>query len=394
MNNSTNKVYLIDKIQCNHWKITRFFYIHIFNPLLSMPSIDKGHQIMIYVNNKTGNVPFIRKFIRLIFKNHRNKCLIQNYHGIEFDSPVGLPAGYDKSGKILPTISSLGFGFETVGSVTAEQCNGNKKPWLYRLSKAKSLVVNAGLSNDGSKTVIERLHKYNQKIFEQFPVILSVAKTNCQAVISVEDGIADYVATIKLAKNEKIIKIIELNISCPNTYGGEPFTTPDRLDLLLKAVGAINVEKPIFIKMPVDLPWDEFKKLIDVAIKYKISGVTISNLTKDRVRAEAQDNLPATIRGNFSGKLTWELSNELIRKTYMNYKDKLVIIGVGGIFTAEDAYEKIKLGANLVELVTGMIFNGPQLPSEINNGLLKLLEKDGYNNISQAIGRSALVKKT
>jgi dihydroorotate dehydrogenase len=344
---------------------------------------------MININSVTGRITPIRWLIRLLFKNRRDERLVQNYYGIEFVGPVGLPAGYDKSGRIVPIIASLGFGFGTVGSVTAEWCSGNPKPWFFRLPKAQSLAVNAGLSNDGSDVIIKRVKRYSPKAIKRFPVILSIAKTNSRKVVDTDDGIADYIKTIMRAKNEQNIKIIELNISCPNTYGGEPFTTPDRLDLLLTAVDNAKTGQPIFIKMPVDLPWVEFKSLLNVAVKHQISGVTIANLTRDRASAVISDNLPDTVRGNFGGKLTWQSSNELIRKTYLDYSDKLTIIGVGGIFSAEDAYTKIKLGASLVELVTGMIFCGPQLPSEINDGLLCLLERDGFKHISQAIGVDA-----
>lgn len=374
------------------WKISRTLYIHFFNPILSIASIDKGHHFMIAINRIISRSNLVTQFIRLLYKNKPNKILSQKIHGIDFIYPVGLPAGYDKSGNIIPIIASLGFGFGTIGSVTADPCEGNPKPWIYRLPKAKSLVVNAGLCNDGVEKVMKRIERYNLKSLKDFPVIISVAKTNSQKVVRVQEGIADNIETIRLAKKEKLIKIIELNISCPNTHGGEPFTTPERLELLLKKVDAENLKQPIFIKMPVDFEWNNFKQLLDVAIKHKVCGVTIANLTKDRIKAGSKDNLPDRIRGNFSGKSTWELSNNLIRKTYQHYGNKLTIIGVGGIFSAEDAYEKIKLGASLVELVTGMMYYGPQLPSEVNEGLIKLLKKDGYSHIGQAIGINAFNK--
>jgi dihydroorotate dehydrogenase (fumarate) len=161
------------------------------------------------------------------------------------------------------------------------------------------------------------------------------------------------------------------------------------LTRLLKAVSKIGVKKPILLKMPIDLPWSEFKKLLDVAILYKVSGVTISNLIKDRSRISSLDNLTDDIHGNMSGKPTEDISNELIRQTYLNYGDKLKIIGVGGIFTPDDAYKKIRLGASLVEIVSGMIYCGPQLAAEINEGILQFLKRDGLDKISDAVGLDA-----
>ena len=371
------------------WKINRLSYMVVAKPLLFMVSPDKTHSMMIQATSRAGYVPALRGFVRLVFNRHRNEKLAQNYQGVDFKSPVGLAAGFDKNGEIVPMIAALGFGFGTVGSVTARQCAGNPRPWFYRLPKSKSLVINAGLANDGSSVILERIHQYSPKAISQFPIVLSVAKTNSRKVVDVKTGIEDYVATVKRAKKEPRIKIIELNISCPNAFGGEPFTTPDRLEKLLSAVDAVGAPQPVYVKMPIDHQWPAFKRLLDVIVKHRVAGVTISNLAKDRSAAKLLDPLPDTVRGNLSGKPTWQRSNELIRQTYLGYGNKLTIIGVGGIFSAEDAYAKIKNGASLVEIITGVIFRGPQLAAEINDGLVQLLEQDGYTHISQAIGVDA-----
>lgn len=370
-------------------KFNRLLFMYIAKPFLFMPSPDKIHNSMIRFMSLVGRWWFIRMFIGLIFKGCRSKALIQNFHGVKFDSPVGLAAGFDKNGEVVPMIMALGFGFSTVGSVTARYCTGNPRPWFYRLPKTQSLVVNAGLANHGSRTIIDRIQHYKPNIIRQFPIILSVAKTNSNKVVDVKDGIADYITSIKRAKNSKNIKMIEINISCPNAFGGEPFTTPSRLNRLLIAIDAVGIKQPIYIKMPVNLSWDAFSSLLDVIVKHQVAGVTIANLAKDRASLKLMDTLPESACGNLSGKPTWELSNELIRQTYINYGNKLTIIGVGGIFSAEDAYKKIKLGASLVEVLTGMIFCGPQLTAEINTNLPRLLKRDGYTHISQAIGVDA-----
>ena len=138
--------------------------------------------------------------------------------------------------------------------------------------------------------------------------------------------------------------------------------------------------------MPIDKPWPEFKKLLDIILKHTVAGVTIGNLAKDRANPYIQDPLPDSLKGNMSGKPTWELSNNLISKTYGYCGQKLIIIGVGGVFSAADAYEKIARGATLVELITGMIFEGPGLIGEINKGLTEILESNGLSSISEAIG--------
>jgi dihydroorotate dehydrogenase (fumarate) len=245
--------------------------------------------------------------------------------------------------------------------------------------------VNVGLANEGSDFIIKRLDN-NQNINPRHNIILSVAKTNTCEVTSVEQGIEDYVASAKRANKSKIIRMIELNISCPNTYGGEPFNNPKDLDKLLVAIDNLKLCKPVVIKMPVDLSWAKTSRLLDVIIQHKVEGVTISNLAKDRSLLDLGDELPDEVVGNLSGKPTFELSNELIRQTYIKYGDKLKIIGVGGVFSADDAYLKIKLGASLVEFISAFIYQGPQLASEINYDLVGMLKRDGYKNISQAVG--------
>jgi dihydroorotate dehydrogenase (fumarate) len=151
------------------------------------------------------------------------------------------------------------------------------------------------------------------------------------------------------------------------------------------AIDALDIHKPIWVKMPLNLAWLDFKKLLEVIAKHNVQAVTIGNLSKDRSGIPSTE-LPAEVAGNLSGLPTQALSDDLIRRTYEEYGKRLTIIGVGGIFSAEDAYRKICNGASLVALITGMIFEGPQLIGQINHDLVKLLKEDGFKNISEAVG--------
>lgn len=368
------------------WKIVRYIYVCLAKPLLFLSSPDAAHRGTIRIFAFMGRIGIFRSLVGIVFKRRPNEMLVQMVAGVQFNSPVGLSAGFDKNAEVVPIISNLGFGFGEIGSVTAEVCKGNPKPWFHRLPKSKSLVVNAGLANQGSRLVLKRLLSTEALVREDYPVILSVAKTNVPEVVTVEKGIEDYLTTIRRAKRNAMVKLIEINISCPNTFGGEPFTAPDRLEKLLKGVDKLKVKQPVFIKMPSDLTWDKNQELLEVIVRHGVAGVTIANLVKDRSLVELQDDLPSIVKGNLSGKPTFDISNEIIRRTYLEYGEKLKIIGVGGIFSAEDAYTKIKLGASLTEFITGMIFVGPQLASEINDGLVNLLKADGFTHISQAVG--------
>jgi len=334
-------------------------------------------------------VGVLRALIRGSWAYKNDAALSQTIHGITFPNPVGLSAGFDKNFELVPLVKSVGFGFMEGGSLTFQECAGNPKPWFYRLPKTKSLVVNAGLANKGVHAIIKTLQGYSPDTSTDFPLNVSIAKTNSPEAVSEDDAIADYIGSLEALQKARLGTMFTLNISCPNTYGGEPFTTPERLNHLLTAVDALKLAQPLFIKMPSDLAWPAFKMLLDVADKHNVAGVTISNLAKDRSNLDLKDPLPDSVKGNLSGKPTQALSNQLISKTYQAYKGRFTIIGAGGIFSAEDAYEKIKLGADLVELITGLIFEGPQLIGQINRGLVKLLKRDGYGNIAEARGIKA-----
>ena len=361
-------------------------YTKTVKPLLFKQKPDTVHERLLQAGANLQRLRVVRSLVHGVWAYENSARLGQDVLGIHFRNPIGLSAGFDKNFELPPMIKSIGFGFMEGGSLTYEPCTGNPKPWFYRLPKTKSIVVYAGLANQGVTKIINRIKSYTPSTFTEFPLNISVAKTNSKATANEADAIADYVGSLSQIKKAAVGSMVTLNISCPNTYGGEPFTTPEMLERLLQKIDEIHIPQPIFIKMPADLSWPSFDELLVVAAKHRVAGITISNLAKDRGQAKLMDPLPETVKGGLSGKPTWELSNNLIRQTYKKYHGRFVIIGVGGVFSAEDAYTKIKLGATLVELITGIIFEGPQLIGQINQGLVALLKQDGYQAIGEAIG--------
>jgi len=334
------------------------------------------------LGKKIQYVPLLNQLPKL-WSYRNDETLSQQLHGIEFINPIGLSAGFDKEVELLPLMKSIGMGYMIGGSVTAKSCEGNARPWYQRLPALQSLVVHAGLPSSGVKAVQKRIRAYPAHRMQDFPLSVSVAKTNGAETAKDAQGIEDYLETARILKDEPNISLFEINISCPNAFGGEPFTTPERFARLLKRVEELDIKKPVFVKMPIDLSWIQFQALLDVAVKHGVSGVTIGNLRKDRNGLDLPSGIQA---GGLSGAPTRQLSTELIRQTYRQYGDKLTIIGVGGVFNAEDAYEKIRAGASLVALITGMIFEGPQVVGAINAGLVDMLKRGGCTSISQAIG--------
>ncbi len=360
-------------------------YRFIAKPILFRFSPDGVHETMI----RTGN--FLQKsklFCKITHKTlaYDDPVLRTTILGVELRNPLGLSAGLDKDAKIVSMAQAIGFGFIECGSVTYEHYEGNKKPWYTRLPKSRSIIVNSGLKSEGARAVIERAKSYPQDMLKSFPLNVSIAKTNSKNTATKQQGIDDYVASFELWEKTGNARYYTINISCPNTFGGEPFTTPEDLEDLLRAVDKLRVRRPVFVKFPIDKSWAETKKLLDVCARHAVQGITLGNLYKDRKTVKLEESFDVSIKGNFSGKPCWEKSNELLKKMYAEYSDRFVFSGVGGVFTAEDAYTKIRLGASVVEFVTGLIFQGPAVVGQMNRELALLLKRDGFAHVADAVG--------
>jgi len=359
-------------------------YKHLFKPLAFRTDPERVHDTITTIGHWAGNHLLSQRFARRLWF-YAHPALEQDVLGIHFSNPVGLAAGFDKDGHLTDILPDVGFGFEEVGSVTGESCEGNPKPRLWRLPKSQSLVVYYGLKNEGAERISKRLA---HKTF-RFPVGISVAKTNNPQTCETAVGVADYLKAMNVFVS--IGDYFTINISCPNAFGGEPYTSPSLLKQLLEETDKVETTHPMFLKMPADLSFDQVDELVEIAKQHRIDGLILSNLTKryDRTEVDQQEVSPIT-KGGLSGKPTFEASNELLKHLYKTVGDRFVLIGTGGIFTAEDAYKKIRSGATLVQLATGMIFQGPQAIGQINQGLVNLLHRDGFTHLSEAIGKDCV----
>lgn len=364
--------------------ITKAGYVHVAKPLMFRRQPDAVHKGLVKTGRRVQKIPGVRVLPKLW--SHRDSRLETTVAGVHYKNPVGLSAGFDKTIELPGIMRNVGFGFMTGGSVTLGAYAGNDGDWFYRLPKSKSLVVHAGLPSEGTPVVAKRVSSYKKSIFKDFPLNVSVAKTNSKQSVGDARGVEDYCESLAIFDKLPQVATLEINISCPNTFGGEPFTTPDRLEKLLVRVDELSLKKPVYIKMPINLPLSEFDALLDVIVRHKVTGVAIGNLHKDRASAKLKDPLPDTVKGNLSGLPTRDITTKLVAHTFKRHGSKLVIIGIGGIMSAEDAYEKIRAGASLVALITGLIFEGPQLVGDINRGLVKLLEADGFSSVAEAVG--------
>lgn len=371
-------------------KLIGLKYRWVLKPILFLFDPEWVHDLFIKIGVILGSNALTRWATRIWFY-YENPILKQEILGIKFKNPIGLAAGFDKNARLTQVMPEVGFGFMEIGSVTGRPCSGNEGKHLWRLPKSKSLIVYYGLTNDGAEPISKRLAEEKFAI----PVGISLAKTNDQETITTEAGIKDYLMAYQAFLQAGVGNYFTINISCPNTFGGEPFVEAERLNLLLSAFAKIREEssdrpKPVFIKLPPDLDELKLDEIIALARKFEIDGFISANLTKDRgnplVRDQIKDFLP-TDKGGLSGQIAKGLADKQIRYIYQKAGKEFVIIGCGGISTAQDAYEKIKAGASLLQLITSMIYEGPQVVSEINQGLAELLKQDGYKNISEAIGK-------
>lgn len=359
-------------------------YKKLIKPVLFWMSPDFVHRATISIGRIVQIVPPIRWLLRKWWR-YDNPTLEQNLFGINFLNPVGLSAGFDKNVELTPLIESVGFGFETGGSVTLAKRIGNKRPWFYRLPKSESIVVHAGLANKGIVNIGRKIQR-NLKQVKQTPLIVSVAVVAKTHKETCEDAIIDAKNTIEYILQHQLAQMVEINISCPNAGDNQPFAEPEMLDKLLTILDEVDRNVPFFVKMPNFPKLSLLDSLLRVIIQHNIQGVTIANLVKERQKIKLIDDLPEGIKGGLSGAPTCYRSTMLIRYAYRKYGKQLKIIGVGGIFNSEQAYEKIKAGACMVEMITGVIFEGPQVVGKINRELVELLKNDGYHNISEAIG--------
>ena len=371
----------------------------VMRPMIFLMDPEQAHYSMKRIGVFLGSNPITKAFTSLLF-DYGHKSLNIEVDGIKYRNPIGLSAGFDKDGELTKIYPNLGFGLAELGSITGEICPGNPGKRLFRMIKSKSIVVWYGLNNMGAEKLSSRLA--GQK-FGRLRVGINAALSNMSSEFDLDSSIADYLKTMTLFKDKG--DYYTVNISCPNTQEGEPFVDKDKLDALLTAINKHIrpiTAKPIYVKLAADMSVEEIDTIVDACVEHKMEGVVCTNLAKPKYNTEHRPEeypttkglLPAG-KGAMSGLPLQRISTNVVRHVYRRTRGKLTIIGVGGIFNARDAYEKITSGASLCHMITTMIFDGPQNINEINRGLVKLLKADGFNSIAEAVGsRNPLPKIT
>ena len=294
--------------------------------------------------------------------------------GLDFPNPIGIAAGFDKNALAVNQLASLGFGFVEVGTVTLEPQPGNPKPRMFRLPLDQAVINRLGFNNEGAVAVADRLSKLKRKCI----VGVNIGKNKD---VPIEQATENYLASFELLAPHA--DYVAVNISSPNTPNLRELQKSENLDELLRTLSsAASGRVPLLVKIAPDLSESEIEAAVDVCIKYGIAAIIATNTTIGRESLITQ----STEAGGLSGKPLSARSNKVIRTIYGYAKGRLPIIGVGGIFTGDDAFEKVAAGASLVQAYTGFIYGGPTFARDANIRLAQILKERGYSTIDQAVG--------
>ncbi|HEY7166724.1 MAG TPA: quinone-dependent dihydroorotate dehydrogenase [Candidatus Binatia bacterium] len=362
-------------------------YKNIIRPVLFMGDPEKTHEQTLALLSKMSALDGV---LEKIFSVHDERLRVR-LGSLVLANPVGLAGGFDKNAVAVRTIAGLGFGFMEIGAITALAQPGNPKPRLYRLPSDEALINRLGFNNDGAVTIAERLRVLRSR-GRSLPIPLGI-NIGRSKIIATKDAVADFVSAF-----ERIYPygdFFTLNVSSPNTPQLRDLQERNLLRNLLAGIQAKNRElavghgasvKPVLVKIAPDMELSQADDIIEVALSENLSGIVATNAT-----AFLREGLKSgsTEPGGLSGRPLRKLATDFVRHLYRSVGTKLPIIGVGGIFTAEHAYEKIKAGASAVQIYTGLIYEGPYAAKRINQGLLQLIARDGFQTIGQAVGQEA-----
>ncbi len=340
------------------------FYKTLAQPILRWIDPERTHDRALALAGRCGRSAIARGAVEALC-GVEDRRLRQSLFGLDFPNPVGLAAGYDKNALGLEFWPALGFGFVEIGSVTSRPQDGNPPPRLFRLPEQRALVNRMGFNNDGAAAIAPRVPRRPHEI----PVGVNVGKNRD---VELSRAGSDYSDTIAAFAGRADFFV--LNVSSPNTLGLRKLQDREFLNDLL---AGIRADAPVLLKLAPDLTFEQMDDALALAQQHKIAGIVATNTTIDH---------PVPPEGGLSGAPLRARATECVRHVRRQMKGALPVIGVGGVFTADDAYEKIRAGASLVEVWTGMIYEGPSIAAQINRGLLRLLDRDGFYNVSEAVG--------
>jgi dihydroorotate dehydrogenase len=362
-------------------------YKTLVRPLLFLRDAEKTHEQTLALVARLG---FLEPVLENVFCVDDNRLRVR-LDSLTFANPVGLAAGFDKNGLAIPIWPGFGFGFVEIGAITAQPQPGQPKPRLFRLPHDEALINRLGFNNEGAEAIAAKLKtlRSNGRPLK-IPLGINIGRTK---TVATKDAAADYLFTF-----EKLFPYgdyFTVNVSSPNTPELRDLQQKEHLAKLLETIQTKNRdlgrqsrtgEKPVFVKIDPDMEFSQADEVVAAAQAQKLAGIIATNAS-----AVLRENLttPVNQPGGLSGKPLRARATAFIRHLYRATRGNLPIIGAGGIFTAEDAYDKIKAGAAAVQILTGFIYEGPGAVKRINRGLIEFIERDGFKNIGAAVGSAA-----
>lgn len=359
-------------------------YQKLIRPLLFRLPAETAHEIGISGLSMLGATPL---GLALVNRKQNFSSLKLDRFGLKFPNPLGIAAGFDKNGVVVRVLHSLGFGFVEAGTVTALSQGGNERPRLFRLPEDQALINRLGFNNHGAAELAVRLSLSRPRGI----VGVNIGKSK---VVELDRAVDDYLASFSTVF--PVADYITVNVSSPNTPNLRELQHPAALSELLTALQERNrilatryrrQPIPLLVKVAPDLTPSELEAIVRVAVGAGLSGIIATNTTVDRGGLRTSDEIVADLGpGGLSGAPLRTRSTEMIARIHRLAGEKLTIVGVGGIFTAEDAWAKITAGASLVQIYTGFIYQGPDVAKNICTELDQLVRQHGMSNISEAIG--------
>jgi dihydroorotate dehydrogenase len=363
-------------------------YKSIIRPLLFRKDPEESHDMILALMAKAeGFSDILEKFYSV-----DDARLSVKIGPLAFPNPVGLAGGFDKNAVAPRTIASFGFGFMEIGAITAQAQPGNPKPRLYRLPEDDALINRLGFNNEGATAIAAKLDRMHARGgLPKIPLGMNIGRTK---IVETKDAVTDFLACFERLYPHG--DFFTLNVSSPNTPNLRDLQEKNLLRDLLSAVQEKNRDlatrvketpKPVFVKIAPDMEFSQVDEIIEVVEAVQLTGIVATNATAFMREHLKSPSGPEP--GGLSGRPITAKVTSFVSHIYKETRGRLPIIGVGGIFNAEDAYEKIKAGASAVQIYTGWIYEGPGAVKRINLGLRQLLERDGLKQISEAVGVAA-----
>ncbi|AIE74523.1 MULTISPECIES: quinone-dependent dihydroorotate dehydrogenase [unclassified Synechocystis] len=371
----------------------RFLYPLVLSITKNDP--ERGHQLLIRALKKVdamhrnGFAVAMEELERTF--TYSDPRLQQTCWGLSFPNVLGLSAGCDKEGEVAAVWPALGFGFAELGAVTRHPQPGNDRPRLFRLPQDRAVLNRLGANNEGAVAMAAKL----KRTWGYYPRTIPIGINLCKSKITpLDHAVEDYVFSFRTLA--PVADYFVVNVSSPNTPGLRSLQESDQLPRIFEGLQSANHwEKPILVKISPDLSWGAIAVIIDLVKEYNLGGIVATNTSTGRSGLKTKI-LPQTGQtlekeaGGLSGEPIRARSTEIIRYIYQQTGGEVPIIGVGGIFNAEDAWEKIQAGASLLQLYTGWIYGGPWVVADILQGLGKKLTAGGFSHISQVVGAKEL----